>query len=286
MDGRRKRWVAHDVYFLDDGLGVEMFDRFGATGIALWHGFIAACKKNHIEGEVTFASDTEALLVFGLPGMPLVDTDGQDFKLDDWLALLSAHKVIRRSRRARRTKVACSKWEAWQQAANRSRKAEQQSARRDDTAEQSGRSDGANTDTVTAQPEHDAASKQAQMTDLDTDTDRDKDKPLAPAARKRDELFEAMVEVCELNPDELTKSARGRINTAVKELRDVGASPAGVRARAGVHRQRWPNAELTPTSLAANYAQLGRPASNGHSRDGPGTRYVSDFGDDTREFTP
>ena len=178
-DGRRTRWVAHDVYFLDEGLGQAMFDRFGGVGIALWHGFIAACKKNHIEGETSFATDAEALSVFGLPGMPLVDLDGEPFELDDWLKLLSDHKVIRRRSRGRRVQVACTKWGRWQQAANRHRKAEQQAARRDEEAEQNRRSEGGNAGTVPPRNGHDTGPEYAQMTDTDTDTDRES------ASRKR-----------------------------------------------------------------------------------------------------
>lgn len=309
MDRRRTRWVAHDVYFLDEGLGAELFDRFGAAGIALWHGFIAACKKNHVEGETTFTSDTEALLVFGLPGMPLVDADGQEFKLDDWLALLSAHKVIRRSTRTRRTKVACSKWDRWQRSAKKGRDADRKADDRssaggqevvdspsgggrqvddrpseggqdtDDRStegERNSRSDPGNTRTIHGRK----ADETSPDLDSDSDTDRDTDKNqnLAPAARPADELFDAMVDVCNLDPAELTKSARGRVNRAVKELRDINASPQGVRARAEVHRSRWPNAELTPTSLAANYAQLGTPQAplRPSSRDGPGHAAIYD----------
>lgn len=171
-DGRRTRWVAHDVYFLDDGLGATMFERFGAAGIALWHGFIAACKKNHVEGEVSWSSDAEALLIFGLPGMPLVDSDGQTFELNDWLDLLSDHKVIRRTTRARRLKVACTRWARWQQAARRWRKAQQQGARRDEEGEQNGRSTPKNEDTVEAKYRHDRGALEAQMTDTDTDIEK------------------------------------------------------------------------------------------------------------------
>ena len=82
--------------------------------------------------------------------------------------------------------------------------------------------------------------------------------------RKRDEVFEALIDECGWNLDELTKSARGRVNKAAKELREVGASVEGIRARAEVHRRKWPDAELTPTSLAANYSHLG--ASVGQKR--------------------
>lgn len=293
-DGRRTRWVAHDVYFLDEGLGQSMFERFGGVGVALWHGFIAACKKNHIEGQTSWSSDVEALTVFGLPGMPLVDLDGEPFKLDDWLDLLSDHKVIRRHQRGRRLKVTCTKWDRWQSAARKYRKAVDQAARRSgeggvqvastspagglqadnradteptqstdrpDAAQQTRRSEHDFTATVPPRNGHDVGPKQAQMTDTDTDTE----KTLASGkpTRPRDLIFEALVDVCGLAPDELTKSARGRVNVAAKELRDIGASPDGIRARARVHRTRWPNAELTPTSLATNYAQLG---SSGNGR--------------------
>jgi hypothetical protein len=86
-----------------------------------------------------------------------------------------------------------------------------------------------------------------------------KDQTLAPpkATRKPDLIFDALVNVCGLNPGELTKSGRGALNRATSELREIGATPEGITARAKVHRQRWPGAELTPSSLAKNYAQLG-----------------------------
>ena len=86
--------------------------------------------------------------------------------------------------------------------------------------------------------------------------------PVKPA-REPDEIFDAVIDACRLDPTELTKSARGAVNNAVKQLREVGATPEGIKARADVHRQRWAQAECTPSSLAKNYAQLGvaRPAS-------------------------
>ena len=75
--------------------------------------------------------------------------------------------------------------------------------------------------------------------------------------RKPDPIFDALIDACGLDPSELTKSARGAVNNAGKQLREIGATPEGIHARARVHRQRWPDAECTPTSLAKNYAQLG-----------------------------
>jgi hypothetical protein len=85
------------------------------------------------------------------------------------------------------------------------------------------------------------------------------EKELAPAKppRERDYIFEAITDSCGLNRKELTASARGAANKAAKELRDIGASPEGIHARAAIYRKKWPDATLTPSALAKNYAQLG-----------------------------
>lgn len=253
-DGRRTRWVAHDVYFLDDDLGATMFDRFGGVGIALWHGFIAACKKNHVEGETTFSSDAEALVIFGLPGMPLVNNDGEAFELADWLRLLSDHKVIRRTSRGRRTKVVCTKWGQWQQAARRNRKAQAQAERRDDEAEQTPRSEQENTGTVAGRNGHGTSPKQAQMTDTDTDTEETLG---AAEPRKRsDPIFEAVAESCGVDWRNLNDVERGKVNKATKLIKQSGGTVEEIHARA----RRWPNvfpkAKLTVMGLANNWSSL------------------------------
>lgn len=178
-DGRRTRWVAHDVYFLDAGLGEAMFDRFGGDGIALWHGFIAACKKNHVEGETTFANDVEALATFGVPGLAMRDNDGKAFTLADWLKLLSDHKVIRRTSRGRRVKVVCTKWARWQQSASRSREAGRKAHTRAQPAQETRRSAPQKTRTDSGQYPDEASPD----LDLDTDKDRDTDRPPNPPGR-------------------------------------------------------------------------------------------------------
>lgn len=86
--------------------------------------------------------------------------------------------------------------------------------------------------------------------------------PHADAAarkRERDDLFETLVEVCYGVPHDqvqLTRSERGRVNAALKELRAVGATADEVRKRAEAYRRRWPGVDLTPTALAANWAKL------------------------------
>lgn len=82
--------------------------------------------------------------------------------------------------------------------------------------------------------------------------------PLAATPRKRakDELFEAMIRVTGLNPKTLTGSERGRINKALKELREVGATPEDLEGRARAYRQKFPGVVLTATALSANWSGL------------------------------
>lgn len=78
----------------------------------------------------------------------------------------------------------------------------------------------------------------------------------------RDELFEALVEACYGRPYHeiaLTDSERGRVNKALAQLRKVGATPDEVRRRADVYRLRFPDVELTPSALAANWNRCAQP---------------------------
>jgi hypothetical protein len=88
----------------------------------------------------------------------------------------------------------------------------------------------------------------------DTETDTEK-KPLA-RKRAKDPVFDALVEVCQINPAELTASARGALNTARKGLVDIGASDEDVRRKAEAYRVQFPSAVLTPTALAKHWPAL------------------------------
>ena len=75
--------------------------------------------------------------------------------------------------------------------------------------------------------------------------------------RDRDELFDALVNELGINPAELTRSARGRINCALKELREVHATPVQIRDRSREYRKRFDGAAFTATALAAHWPGLG-----------------------------
>lgn len=71
--------------------------------------------------------------------------------------------------------------------------------------------------------------------------------------RAKDELWDAVMEVCGLTDRTPTKSERGGWNKAVKELRDIGATAADIHARAKAYRKNWPNVSLTPNALARRW---------------------------------
>lgn len=71
--------------------------------------------------------------------------------------------------------------------------------------------------------------------------------------RPRDEIFEAVVEVCGYDPAHLTDDARGRVNRATRQLREVGAEPPMIRGFAIQYRDHWPNVDLTPQAIASHW---------------------------------
>jgi DNA-binding transcriptional ArsR family regulator len=105
--------------------------------------------------------------------------------------------------------------------------------------------------------------------------------PVAAAPRQRDELWDAMLTACRINPDTIPRTARGAINRAVKELREIGATPQDVEAKAAAYRKTWPEMSLTPTALAKHWAQLtaGRTATRTCECGQPLNRHDPEFHD-------
>lgn len=76
--------------------------------------------------------------------------------------------------------------------------------------------------------------------------------------RKRDPIFDALTEQCGIEVAQLTRSGRGPLNRAVKELRELDATPEAITAAAAEYRRRFPSVELTPSALAKHWATLVR----------------------------
>lgn len=77
-----------------------------------------------------------------------------------------------------------------------------------------------------------------------------------PKPRARNELFDAIAGVCGIA--EVTKSAGGRIAKALKEIKEATpeVTVEEIEARARRYREQWPNAELSPTALSANWGRF------------------------------
>jgi len=78
-----------------------------------------------------------------------------------------------------------------------------------------------------------------------------------PSKNKRvDELWEAMIEACGYELSDITASVRGRLNKALKELREVNATADQIRGAAAAYRKMYPNFTLTPNAMVSNWAQI------------------------------
>lgn len=103
-------------------------------------------------------------------------------------------------------------------------------------------------------------------------------KPLAAAPqntlRKRDELFEAIASACDIRLDAMTKTERGQLNRAKKELGEVGATTDQVLAAARAWKARYPNATLTPGALMKHWSSLSGPATPSQFPAGSGGIYL------------
>lgn len=73
--------------------------------------------------------------------------------------------------------------------------------------------------------------------------------------KHRDELFEAVCQACGSDWNEITNVERARLNKAVKELRDAGATPLDVEERAMVFQVLWPNIKLTAMGLVGRWSE-------------------------------
>lgn len=85
--------------------------------------------------------------------------------------------------------------------------------------------------------------------------------PLPPRSRRRgDPLFEAVYEATAGQPwslgASLTRTARAALNAAVRDLREVGATPDDVRRAAAAWPAVFPQARCTPHALAKHWHLL------------------------------
>ena len=80
--------------------------------------------------------------------------------------------------------------------------------------------------------------------------------PPESVTRKKDTLFETVAKECGISLNGMTRSARGQLNKAVKELREIDATEEQVAVKAKAYRQQYPNATLTPTALVKHWSSF------------------------------
>lgn len=98
MDGRRRQWIKWDVFFNDGRLGSAIRDRFGVCGMTVFQSYLSACQRSAEAGTISFHNDAQALAVMSLPGLPLVDENGDAWTLDEFWMFLARRQVVTKKR--------------------------------------------------------------------------------------------------------------------------------------------------------------------------------------------
>lgn len=129
-DRRRSQWIALDSFFFGSDLHAELQERFGPAGVCVWVAYLCACKRNLVQGQISYHSDADALAQMGLHGLELVNQDGEEWTMDALWTYLGRVKNVSRRRRGRVTDVLCTRWERWQKTARMQQQAEQKSSSR------------------------------------------------------------------------------------------------------------------------------------------------------------
>lgn len=123
MDRRRRQWLAVDVHYYDSTLAESLREEFGINAVVIFDAYLRACKRNSVQGQLTYGSDADFLAQIGLPGLALVDETGTGWTLDALWTFLGRMKNIRRTVRGRLTNVRATRWEQWETRRSRARNA-------------------------------------------------------------------------------------------------------------------------------------------------------------------
>jgi hypothetical protein len=78
--------------------------------------------------------------------------------------------------------------------------------------------------------------------------------PNGSATRKRDEFFEAVVEICQYDLAHITESDRSNIGRTAKELKAVNATPPLIRGFLVMWEEAHPDIAITPQVIRNNWA--------------------------------
>ena len=75
-------------------------------------------------------------------------------------------------------------------------------------------------------------------------------------SKKRDEVWDAIMEACGVNTKSLNSNERGRYNKAVKLLKESNATAQEIYMRVKVYRRKFKGAAVTPIAVANHWSEL------------------------------
>jgi hypothetical protein len=79
---------------------------------------------------------------------------------------------------------------------------------------------------------------------------------IEPRAKKRDEVWDAIMDACGVNATTINSNERGRYNKAVKLLKESGATADEIHTRVEVYRRKFKGAAVTPVAVANHWSEL------------------------------
>lgn len=133
---RPELYVPLSVRFATGKTGTAIQRRYGLEGLAVWAAFLAACKLNRPEGEITYASEPEGWGLLGLTGHE------PEFTLDEFFRFTGQLKKTRRTRSGHVSYVVCTPWGRWTKAAKREKERQRKSSIRAQSKRDTERTEG------------------------------------------------------------------------------------------------------------------------------------------------
>lgn len=109
VNGRRRQYVPLYVHFASGRTGTRIQKEFGLAGLAVWVCYLAACKRNSPQGQITYNSEPDGWSQLSLYGAQ------PDFTLKEFFDLTGRLKKTSRRTSGHLTDVICTVWGEWEQ---------------------------------------------------------------------------------------------------------------------------------------------------------------------------
>lgn len=165
VDARRRRYVPMDSLLAFGDFGTKLAAKWGMEGLCSWMLFLAACKRETVEGIFTYTSEAE--------GWGKLGAAASGFTLDEFFTFTGRLRKTSRRRHGRIVYVTCTGWNTWNEDWKRERDAAQKSSkRREKTSDGTGTKGGRSS------------------ADTSPDVDVDVDTPLTPLSDKERKRLE------------------------------------------------------------------------------------------------